>query len=72
MSKGTSFTYGVGYKDGAWDGYKLAKSDMRPLLDAAIKTLQDNLHLCDGDNCTMKSLRDAVSKIVPNWEEYGK
>jgi hypothetical protein len=33
------------------------------LLSAARQTLLNNLHLCDGDNCTLKDLRDAVEKI---------
>ena len=37
------------------------------LLSAAIKPLNDNLHLCDGDVCTLKDLRDAVAKIRPDW-----
>ena len=39
------------------------------LLSAAIKTLNDNLHLCDGDVCTLKDLRDAVAKIRPDWRQ---
>ena len=39
------------------------------VLSAAIQTLNDNLHLCDGDVCTLKELRDAVAKVVPDWIE---
>lgn len=39
----------------------------KKLLIAAIETLNENLHLCDGDVCTLKSLRDAVAEIEPNW-----
>lgn len=39
------------------------------LLDAAVATLQNNLHLCDGENCTLYALLKAVEAIDPNWEE---
>lgn len=45
------------------------------LMVAATKeTLEQNLHLADGNNCTLKSLRDAYLKINPTWnhEEDGK
>lgn len=38
------------------------------LLDAAVATLQNNLHLCDGENCTLYALRKAVEAIDPDWE----
>ena len=44
-----------------------ADKSMNGLLSAATKTLNDNLHLCDGDVCTLKDLRDAVAKIRPDW-----
>jgi len=43
-------------------------TDSGLLLSAAKKTLNDNLHLCDGDDCTLKDLRDAVAAIDPEWE----
>jgi hypothetical protein len=55
--------YNYGFKDGVFGGYDLAKTDLKPLYDAAILTLNENKHLCDGDNCTLKELRDAVSKV---------
>lgn len=69
MKNATNMSYDVGYKDGANDGYRLAKSDMQPLLDAAINTLNNNLHLCDGTNCTLYELKIAVEKFEPNWEK---
>ena len=33
------------------------------LLSAARQTLKENGHLADGDNCTLKALRDAVAEI---------
>ena len=38
------------------------------LLEAAVKTLRDNRHLTDGDECTLRELRDVVFKIKPDWE----
>lgn len=60
--------YNVGYKDGASEGYALALKLNNDLIKAAIKTLNDNLHLCDGDNCTLFELRSAVQKIDPTWD----
>ncbi|HSW63861.1 MAG TPA: hypothetical protein VLH56_11240 [Dissulfurispiraceae bacterium] len=34
--------------------------DYNAILAAARKTLADNRHLADGENCTLKELRDAV------------
>ena len=48
---------------------KKAKLELQQLIDASVKTLNDNLHLCDGDVCTLRDLRDAVAKIVPDWIE---
>jgi hypothetical protein len=39
------------------------------LLYAARNTLVENLHLTDGDDCTLRELRDAVAAIDPEWEE---
>lgn len=33
------------------------------LFDAAKQTLEKNLHLADGDRCTLKVLRDAVKRL---------
>lgn len=33
------------------------------VFDAAKVTLKDNAHLADGDNCTLKALRDACRKL---------
>jgi hypothetical protein len=43
------------------------------LLSASIDTLTSNLHLCDGDICTLKTLKDAVENIEKNWmgDKYG-
>ena len=60
-----NYTFQCGYKE----GYRDAWVDLDPLINAAIQTLKDNLHLCDGDICTLKLLRDAVTDIAPNWEE---
>ena len=43
--------------------YERAMDKRDTLLAAARKTLLDNLHLCDGDNCTLKALRDAVESV---------
>lgn len=37
------------------------------LFEAAIKTLKDNLDLCDGNICTLKDLRDDVEAVEENW-----
>lgn len=37
------------------------------LLLAAINKLRENMHLTEGDDCTLKELRDAVETIEPNW-----
>lgn len=37
------------------------------LVQAAHDTLEENLHLADGKNCTLRSLRDAYLKINPTW-----
>lgn len=37
------------------------------LVDAAKLTLNENLHLCDGDVCTLRGLKEAVEKIDPIW-----
>jgi hypothetical protein len=39
------------------------------LLYAARNTLLENLHLTDGDDCTLRDLRGAVAAIDPEWEE---
>ena len=36
---------------------------------ASVKTLNENLHLCDGENCTLRELRDAVARVRPDWEK---
>jgi len=33
------------------------------LLEAVDKTLKGNAHLCDGDNCTLKDLRDTYHEV---------
>ena len=38
-------------------------SERDTLLNAARQTLLDNLHLCDGPQCTLKVLRDAVEAV---------
>lgn len=39
------------------------------LLAAAKLTLANNLHLADGDNCTLIELRRAVESVAPGWLE---
>lgn len=56
------------YKSGFAGGYVFAMKRSDDLIRAAIKTLNDNLHLCDGDNCTLFELRSAVEKIDPTWD----
>ena len=58
----------IDYENGVTDGYILAMKRSDDLINAAIKTLNENLHLCDGDNCTLFELRSAVEKIDPNWD----
>ncbi len=40
------------------------------LLEAAKKTLKENLHLCDGDVCTLYDLKVAVKAIDPEWDLF--
>ena len=56
------------YEKGIIEGYILAMKRSDDLIKAAIKTLNENLHLCDGDNCTLFELRSAVEKIDPTWD----
>jgi hypothetical protein len=37
------------------------------LAQAVRETLDENLHLADGKNCTLRTLRDAYLKIDPTW-----
>lgn len=37
------------------------------MVQAAQETLEQNLHLADGENCTLRALRDAYLKINPDW-----
>ena len=65
--------------DSQWDYYQeLCKShglsgitdaitQRNKLLEAAKKTLMENLHLCDGDNCTLYDLKTAVLSIDGNF-----
>lgn len=39
---------------------------------AALDTLNENMHLADGENCTLKTLRDAYLMIDPAWSEVGE
>lgn len=58
--------------DNAMKNLNGLKGDFKLLLDVAIaarQTLDENLHLADGDNCTLKDLRDAYLKIDPNWDK---
>jgi hypothetical protein len=63
MNKNFDLPYKTGYKDGSLSGYKLAKRDLLPLIETVKKTLDDNRHLCDGDICTLKDLRDAFNQL---------
>jgi hypothetical protein len=38
------------------------------LIAAAIKTLADNRHLADGDQCTLRELRDAVDGLLVTFK----
>lgn len=49
--------------------YDITNEQIARLIDVSIRTLRDNLHLCDGNNCTLKDLRDAVANIDPLWEK---
>jgi hypothetical protein len=57
------------FNKGVSFGYSLAQQDFNNLLAVAIKTLKDNLHLCDGDTCSLKELCVAVEAHNPNWFE---
>lgn len=37
------------------------------VVQAARDTLDENKHLADGENCTLRTLRDAYLKIDPTW-----
>lgn len=37
------------------------------IAQASRETLDKNLHLADGENCTLKILRDAYLEIDPKW-----
>ena len=41
---------------------------LRDVMTAAVKTLNDNGHLADGDQCSLFELREAVAKVNPHWE----
>ena len=55
--------YDVGYKDGSNDAFSVAQRDVSKLLKAVKNTLAENAHLADGDNCTLKELRDAYADL---------
>lgn len=42
------------------------------LLNAAKKTLTDNLDLCDGDTCTLYDLKMAVKDVEPYWDLFAE
>ena len=42
------------------------------LLNAAKKTLMENLYLCDGDTCTLYDLKVAVKDVAPDWDLFTK
>jgi hypothetical protein len=42
------------------------------LLNAAKKTLTDNLDLCDGDTCTLYDLKMAVKDVDPDWDLFAE
>jgi hypothetical protein len=39
------------------------KKRIKELESGIIKCLEENLHLADGDNCTLRELK----KLVPDW-----
>ena len=41
------------------------------LLDAAIRTIEENLHLADGENCTLNRLKRAVAKATGSEQRGG-
>lgn len=46
------------------EGYNsIRQQEYDDILAAVRQTLEDNLHLCDGDNCTLRVLRDAAAKL---------
>lgn len=51
------------YSEGFKHGYDLAIQDLQSLIEASIKTINENLHLCDGEVCTLKELRNAVISL---------
>lgn len=47
--------------------------NMLSLVFEVKKTLEENMHLTDGDLCTLKDLRDAYLRIDPDWgKEQGE
>lgn len=56
-------SYSEGFKDGVVSGYDMAIQDLQQLIEASIKTINENLHLCDGEVCTLKDLRDSVISL---------
>jgi len=43
--------------------YSTLEQQLAELLAAAKQTIEENWHLADGNNCTLKVLREAVYKI---------
>jgi hypothetical protein len=50
-----------------WLSEEKAKS--RKVIEASKLTLQENRHLADGKNCTLKVLKDAIESLDIIWEE---
>ena len=44
-------------------------SDLYSVFAAAKQTLRENLHLTDGENCTLFELRNAVERVDPLWRD---
>ena len=56
------------YMEQAQAAYDASDARLVPMLVNAItKTLESNLYLADGDNCTLKRLKDALAQLP---EEY--
>jgi uncharacterized protein YuzB (UPF0349 family) len=45
-------------------GEVVLRKDVQELVFAATKTIEDNLHLADGDNCTLFVLRKALARFT--------
>ena len=63
--------YSRGFTDGNINGYTMATQDLRDLIKAVKHTLEENLHLCDGDVCTLGELRNAYNDLPETVKKIG-